>query len=275
MQFPRKTIEVNGLAFNVVDFGNGPPVLLLHGFPDCHDVWREQLPELAAAGYRVIAPDLRGCGDTQMPTQVADYHIDHLVADVIALLDALGLQQVRLVGHDWGAALGWQLVLAHPQRFLRYTALSVGHPQAYAHGGLAQKAKGWYIAMFLLRGVAEVLVTMGNWALFRMLTKLPSEFANWRRQLSRPGRLSAGMAYYRANLHLLWRAGYPAVQVPVVGLFSKRDRFLTRGQMQGSASFCRAGFRYVEVDAVGHWMQLEAPHLVTPLILQSLEESQT
>lgn len=274
-EFPMKSLHANGLTFNVLDAGQGEPVLLLHGFPDCHEVWRLQVPELVAAGYRVIVPDLRGCGDSEMGSCVADYHLRYLLADVIAMLDALGLQQVRLVGHDWGAVLGWQLVLAHPQRFLRYVALSVGHPLGYMRGGLPQLARGWYVGMFQLRGVAEWLIRAGGWALFRGLTALPQEFPLWHARLRRPGRLTAGISWYRANLQLLWRKDYAAVQVPVVGIYSECDKFLTRRQMQASAAYCDAGFRYVEVPATGHWMQLEAPQLVTPLILQALKEQQT
>jgi pimeloyl-ACP methyl ester carboxylesterase len=270
MNFPHKLLQVNGVELNVIDVGEGEPVLLLHGFPDTHGVWREQIPALVAAGYRVIAPDTRGCGDSQLLTRVSDYHVKHLVADLVALLDVLGLAKVKLVAHDWGAVIGWQLVMAHPQRIERYVALSVGHPSAYGRGGLVQKLKGYYVVLFQLRGFAEWLLRLGNWKLFGLFTGFPQELSHWRRVLSRPGRLTAGINYYRANLQLILPRSYPRVSVPVTGIFSDGDRFLTERQMLASADYCDAGFRYQRVSGANHWLQLDAPEQVTPLILAAL-----
>jgi pimeloyl-ACP methyl ester carboxylesterase len=270
MNFPHKLLQVNGVELNVIDVGAGEPVLLLHGFPDTHAVWREQIPALVAAGYRVIAPDTRGCGDSQLLTRVADYQIKHLIADLLALLDVLGLDKVKLVAHDWGAVIGWQLVMAHPQRIERYIALSVGHPSAYGSGGLAQKLKGYYVVLFQLRGFAEWLLRLGNWKVFGLFSGFPQELSHWRRVLSRPGRLTAGINYYRANLQLILPRSYPRVSVPVTGIFSDGDRFLTERQMLASADYCDAGFRYQPVNGANHWLQLDAPEQVTPLILAAL-----
>lgn len=267
-----KRIAVNGVTLNVIDVGEGEPVLLVHGFPDTHAVWRKQIPVLVAAGYRVIAPDTRGCGESDLPTRVSDYHLRHLVADLRGLLDALGIDKVRLVAHDWGAAIGWQFVMAHPERVARYVTLSVGHPSAYGGGGLSQKLKGWYVLMFQLRGLAEWLLTARNWAFFRWVTGVPEEFPHWYQALSRPGRLRAGINYYRANPGLVLPRQYPVVQVPVVGLWSDGDRFLTEGQMRDSARYCIAGFRYLRVPGAHHWMQLQAPDTVNSLLLESLAQ---
>jgi pimeloyl-ACP methyl ester carboxylesterase len=124
---------VNGIEMHVVTAGSGPDVLLLHGFPDSHELWRHQIPALVAAGFRVIAPDLRGFGLTEIPKGgVAAYRVENLVADVVALLDVLGVEKVRLVAHDWGAVIGWLTAIKHPDRIDRYVAISVGHPTAYA-----------------------------------------------------------------------------------------------------------------------------------------------
>jgi pimeloyl-ACP methyl ester carboxylesterase len=191
---PRR-LRVNGIELAVWIAGEGPPVLLLHGFPDTHAVWRRQISALVAAGYRVIAPDLRGCGQSEAPPAVAAYRIEQLVADVTGLLDALGVERVKLVAHDWGAVIGWQLCIRHPARVERYAALSVGHPNAYAHGGLLQKLKGYYILLFQLRGLIECLLRAGNWWMFRVFTRFPEEFPHWRASLARPGRLTAGINY--------------------------------------------------------------------------------
>src|SRR5512140_1209322 len=102
MDFNARRVRVNGLEMNVIIEGEGPDVLLVHGFPDDHAVWRKQIPALVTAGYRVIAPDTRGCGDSEVPPRVKDYRVDRLVSDLVGLLDALRIEKVRLVGHDWG-----------------------------------------------------------------------------------------------------------------------------------------------------------------------------
>jgi pimeloyl-ACP methyl ester carboxylesterase len=123
-------------------------VLLVHGFPDSNSIWRHQIPALVKAGYRVIAPDLRGFGESDAPPRTADYKVGLIVSDLIGVLDALGATKVRMVAHDWGSAIAWQLCIEHPDRVDRYAAMSVGHPTAYAHGGLLQKLKSWYIIFF-------------------------------------------------------------------------------------------------------------------------------
>lgn len=260
--------RVNGLDVSVMVAGQGPDVLLLHGFPDSRTVWRRQIPALVAAGYRVIAPDTRGCGQTSMPGDVADYRMEHLVADAVGLLDALDCGPVRLVGHDWGAIIGWQLCLRHPGRIDRFAALSVGHPAAYASAGLAQKLKGHYIFLLQLPGVAEYLVTCRDWFLFRHLTRFPGEFARWKAALSRPGRLTAGANYYRANFGLLLRPrSWPVLTVPVMGLWSDGDRFLVESQMVDSRRFLAGPWRYERISGASHWLQLDAPDTVNALLL--------
>ncbi|MDE2561090.1 MAG: alpha/beta fold hydrolase [Sphingomonadales bacterium] len=267
-----RRIEVNGLAFNVLDEGEGAPVLLVHGFPDDHTVWRKQVPALVAAGYRVIAPDMRGCGETQVPPRVRDYALPLLVADIAALLDALGIERIRLVGHDWGAVIAWQFAIEHPERVERYAALSVGHPAAYARGGLTQKFKGWYVLVFQLRGIAERLVRLGDWRALRAMIGDRAEGDRTVARLSRPGRLTAGINYYRANIGLVLPHRPRHAKVPVMGVFSDGDRFLTEKQMRISARFVDAPFRFERVEGAGHWLQLEMPDRLNALLIDFLGE---
>lgn len=270
MNYPSQRLQVNGIAMNLVDVGQGEPVLLVHGFPDTHAVWRKQIPALLAAGYRVIAPDTRGCGETEMPVRVADYHRDKLVADLCALLDALAIDKVKLVAHDWGAVQGWLFALAHPERVERYIALSVGHPAAYGRGGWRQKLKGWYVLLFQLRGLAEWLIKAGDWWFFRKFTNFPEEWPHWRAALARPGRLTAGINYYRANVGLILPRTWPRARVPVFGLYSTGDRYLTEGQMRASADYVDAPFHCDIIDGANHWLQLHAPEQVNEKLLEFL-----
>jgi pimeloyl-ACP methyl ester carboxylesterase len=205
-----------------------------------------------------------------VPSRVADYRADVLVSDLVGLLDALGVEKVRLVAHDWGAIQGWHLAIRHPERVDRYVALSVGHPAAYARGGFEQKLRAYYAVLIQFRHLIEFVVTRFNWRLFRLLAGYPEEFANWKARLSRPGRLTAGFNYYRANLLLLFRYRSERVKVPVVGIWSSLDRFLVERQMTSSVKYCDAGWQYVRLDGANHWMQLSSPDTLNHLLLQQL-----
>ena len=107
MQLREEPVRTNGIEINVASAGAGPVMLLLHGFPDTHTVWRKQVTALVKAGYRVVAPDLRGYGATEAPDGVSHYRLEVLRQDIVALLDAMQIDRVYLVGHDWGAVIGW------------------------------------------------------------------------------------------------------------------------------------------------------------------------
>jgi pimeloyl-ACP methyl ester carboxylesterase len=265
-----RTFRPNGVDLHVVLAGTGPDVLLVHGFPDDHSVWRRQIGPLVAAGYRVIAPDTRGCGDSEAPRGRRHYMLDLLVGDLIGLLDALGIDKVRLVAHDWGAIIGWQMVIRHPERIDRFMALSVGHPTAYARGPLEQKRKGWYVFFFALPGIPEWLLRVGNWLPFRAIIRYDDEVEHWVARLSRPGRLTAGINYYRANLATLLFRRCPPARVRVMGVWSSDDRFLAEAQMRGSDAYVEGDWRYERVEDANHWLQLTAPDRVNELMLEFL-----
>ncbi|HZS18875.1 MAG TPA: alpha/beta hydrolase [Candidatus Udaeobacter sp.] len=266
-----RRIRVNDVDLNVVIQGEGSPVLLVHGFPDDHTVWRNQIPALVNGGFRVIAVDTRGCGESEIKPRVSDYAIDKLVADLVGLVDALGIEKVRVVGHDWGALQAWFFAMQHPERMERCIALSLGHPSAYLSAGVTQKMKGYYLFFIQLRGFIEFLVRQFNWLLFRVVIHYPVEFPNIRERLSRPGRLTAGFNYYRANLHLMRSRLFGHVEVPVVGIWSDGDRFLTENQVRDSACYCDAGFRYFRITGANHWPQLTAPAKLNSLLLKVLQ----
>jgi len=252
--------------------GQGPAVLLLHGFPDTHVVWRKQVPALAAAGYRVLAPDLRGYGRTDAPGGVFDYTMDKLVGDVLGLLDALHIDKVFLVGHDWGGVIGWQVAALAPQRVHRYVAMSTGHPQAIARAGLMQHLRMTYILGFILPGVAEHTLRAGDWFMMRQFTDEPGQADHWKRDLSPPGRLTAALNYYRANLNMMLPHGKRQVHVPVMGLWSDRDPALGEKQMRDSAHYVDGEFRFEHIHGADHWLQLTAADEVNRRLLRFLEE---
>lgn len=153
-------IEANGIRLRIAEKGQGPLVLLLHGWPESWYSWRHQLPVLAAAGYHAVAPDMRGFGGSDKPAAVAEYDIQHLTADVVGLIDALGEKTAVVVGHDWGAIVAWQCLLLHPGRFTGLVAMSVpygGRPPESIVQTLrkAHDDNFFYILYFQEPGAAE------------------------------------------------------------------------------------------------------------------------
>lgn len=263
-------LEVNGIRMHTTMTGQGPPVLLLHGFPDTHIVWRKQVSVLAAAGYRVLAPDLRGYGRSGAPGGVHDYTLEKLRGDVLGLLDALKIDKVRLVGHDWGGLIGWQLAALAPQRIERLVALSTGHPSAIARAGIVQHLRMTYVLGFILPGIAEQMLRAGDWFMMRQFTGEPGQADHWKRDLSAPGRLSAALNYYRANVGLALPKSYPRVRVPVMGIWSDGDPALGEKQMRDSARYVDAEFRFERIHDADHWLQLTAHAQVNRLLLDFL-----
>src|SRR5437773_2725884 len=149
-------------------------------------------------------------------------------------------------------------------------AMPVAHPAAYASCAVAPKLTAHYVFCIQLRGLNEFLVRRFEWWLFGVVLHYPPEFRHMRARLSRSGRLTAGFNYYRANLHLMLSKAFPRVKVPVVGIWSDGDVFLTEDQMRASERYCDAGFRYVRIDGANHWLQLTAPEKLNPLLLQLL-----
>ena len=270
MSFAGTTFDLRNLRFNVLIEGHGPDVLLVHGFPDSNSVWRHQIPALVDAGFRVIAPDLRGFGETTAPPNRDDYKIDRFVGDLIAILDDLEVAKVRLVGHDWGAAVGWQTCMQHPERIDRYAALAVGHPTAYAHGGIMQKLKAYYVLFFQIPGLSEKAVSAGDWWLWSKMLRYDAELATWKADLSRPGRLTAAINIYRANLGLILPKQWPSVTVPVFGIWGEGDVALAERQMITSKDHVTSSWRYERVPRGTHWLQLEAPDRVNALLVDFL-----
>src|SRR6266478_3742137 len=124
MTISHRFIETNGIRMHLAEAGSGPTVLLCHGFPECWYSWRHQLEGLAAAGYRAIAPDMRGYGQTDKPDAIDQYTLLHLTGDMVGLLDAIGTDQAVVVGHDWGAPVAWRCALFRPDRFRAVVGLS-------------------------------------------------------------------------------------------------------------------------------------------------------
>ncbi len=268
-------IETNGISLHVVVEGEGPAVLLLHGFPDSSRLWRHQAPALVQAGHRVIAPDLRGFGDSARPQAVEAYGLPLLVGDVIDVLDALGGERATVVGHGWGATLGWALAAFLPERVERLVALAVGHPSGFFADPITQRERSWHLLFAQFEGVAEEALRRNDWRLARMLMAGHPDLDQAIADLDRPGALTAGLNWYRANSG---PAAFgedeplplPPVSCPVIGVWASADRTLTEAQMVASAQHVRGSWRYERLDGCGHWIPLEAPERLNGLLLGCL-----
>lgn len=269
-----KTIDAGGLTFPVVDAGTGPPVLLLHGFPDSRHLWRHQVGPLVDAGFRVIAPDLRGFGDAPKPEAVDDYRLTASMKDVTGILDRLSVPRVRLVGHDWGAALAWTIAAAHPDRIDRLTVLSVGAGGTSGTTTIEQREKSWYFLFFQFEGIAEAWLTRDDWRLFREWSRGQGDVDRYLKDLARPGALTAALNWYRANVRPrppVERSAVPAkIPCAVMGVWSDRDPFLTEKHVKHSHERVSGPWRYETIAGAGHWMMLDRPDELNRLLLDFL-----
>lgn len=263
-------VTVAGDSFPLLDLGAGPPVLLLHGFPDSRRLWRRQVPALVDAGLRVLAPDLRGFGDAPAPGEVEPYKVRNLIADIAGLLQAIGVPRVRLVGHDWGASLAWAVAMYAPPLVERLAVLSVGAPGASGWRTLEQRQRSWYFLLFQFAGVAEAQLMHDDWRLMREWAGDSPDVEREIAALARPGRLTAGLNWYRANVAPRAPAAaepvHPKVDVPVLALWGERDPYLTEAQMTTSQDCVSGGWRYERIAAAGHWLMLDQPARVNPLL---------
>jgi pimeloyl-ACP methyl ester carboxylesterase len=271
-----RRIEVNDLFLHVLDEGTGTPVLLLHGFPDSASLWRNQIPALVDAGFRTIAPDLRGFGESGRPPEKEAYQILHVLSDLAGVLDALGIERAHVVGHDWGAAVAWSLASFMPDRVDQLVAMSVGHMAAFASAPIEQREMSWYMLLFQFEQVAEEKLRRNEWEFFREWTRNHPECDKWIRDLERPGALKASLDWYRANTTpeslFAEPPAFPKVGADTLGLWSTGDAYLMEEQMLESGAFVSGSWRYERLDGASHWMQLDQPEIVNRHLLAFLRK---
>ena len=263
---------MNGIRFHVRDEGAGTPVLFLHGFPDTGEAWRPQIDALTAVGFRCVAPDLRGRGESGRPGDVESYRLAAMVGDVTGIMDELEIERAHLVSHDWGAGLGWVVAALRPERVDHFVAISVGFPGA-APPDLEALQKGWYRLLFLFPGVAETLLRAEDWWLLDAMTH-GGDAETHRRELADEEKLVAALNWYRANIRperlLGWPSELPSVQAPTMGIFSTGDLFLTESAMLASERKVDGPWRYERLEDVTHWVPTEAAEQLNELLLDFL-----
>ncbi len=308
-QFPKPNIVDSGeIRMAVHELGEGPPVILVHGFPELAFSWRHQLGALAGAGYRAIAPDMRGYGATDKPADVADYTIQHLIGDLEGLLDALSIESAVFVGHDWGAMLVWQMALLAPQRMAGLITLNIPHiprppinPVTYMRLKLG---KDFYIVNFqdsdeadrrfaedprrfidtmMRRRRAEsnskVQKKRVPLSLLAMLDQehpagsplLNAEELNYYGDAFAAGGFTGPINWYRNWKHN-WKSTKGVkqnVKVPSLFIGAVEDRIIGQKQIDGMRSYV-ADLEIQMIDDCGHWTQQEKPTELNAIMLEWL-----
>ncbi len=273
-------VKANGLTFEVDQCGSGEKfALLLHGFPESKYSWRYQLPLLARLGYRVWAPNLRGYGRTSRPSAVRDYQIDHLTADVAGLIDAAGAKQTLLIGHDWGAVIGWHFAIKAVRPLERLVIMNVPHPACFGRTlrTWAQLKKSWYVFFFQIPWLPErLLAARGGDAIGRAFVDMAVDKSRfpvavideYRRNAVEPGALTAMLNYYRAAVRagaIVMNPQPGTVDVPTLMIWGENDTALGKETTIGTDQYVKdLTLRYL--PGVSHWVQQEAPEKVNAMI---------
>jgi pimeloyl-ACP methyl ester carboxylesterase len=268
----RGATQANGFSLATYQAGRGPAVLLIHGNPDSAAVWRHQIASLSAAGFRVIAYDLLGCGDSDIARGVAPYSWQHELAGAWAVVDAAGVEKLHaVIAHDRGAPVAWRMAAGRPERVNRLVAMSVGHPTSLSDPDIEQIEKFWYNFRFQFPD-AEDFLRRDNWRVFRAWMRNHSETETWIRDLSRPGALESLMNFWRANTNPIADPppAIPSVTIPVTGVWSSGDAYCNERQMVQSERHVAGKWQYVRIEDASHFMQLDQPQQVTKVLLDAL-----
>ncbi len=282
------SVRARGLTFPALACGNGPLVLCLHGFPDCLRSYRFQLPALAEAGFRAVAPALRGYAPS-CQAELRDTHVLAAADDALAMLDALGAERAHLIGHDWGAVAAYLAAARAPERFKSVTTMAVPHPLGIAtslHHVPSQLRYSWYMFFFQLRSVPERALRARDFALIEKLwrdwspgfTPAHAELAAIKSTFAAPGVMESALAYYRALFQLTGDSGRETrallsrpITTPLLALTGADDgcmRTELYDYAMGSRWFADATVE--RMQGVGHFLHQEEPARVNARILAFL-----
>ena len=275
-----RTLHHDGLTFDVLDEGprDGKPVVLLHGFPERSSTWRLVAPILHEAGLRTIALDQRGYSPGARPRRRRDYKVSNLVGDVVALIEKVG-EPVHLVGHDWGAAVGWAVTLRRPDLLRSWTAVSVPHPAAFARAmkTKSQRRRSRYMLFFNVPVLPELSARRAGGRFDQSMSRAgmtSEEVARFRDEIVEYGALPHALGWYRA-LPLL-KAGETdhKATVPTTFVWSDRDIAITRSGAEATAKWVDAPYQFLELPGVSHWIPTQAPDDCAAAIIERVLASE-
>jgi epoxide hydrolase 4 len=278
-EITQRFVDANGIRFELAECGTGDRLALcLHGFPELNYSWRFQMPMLAAKGWRVWAPNLRGYGASDKPAGVSAYGLNTLTADVAALIDASGAKEVMLIAHDWGAIIAWHFAIKKVRPLTRLVIMNVPHPKVALREirHWRQFKKSWYIFFFQIPVLPEWMMGRGgargikgafyNMAVdkSRFSKKVLQTYAD---AALRPSALKSMINYYRALLRRPdgREIGEARVEVPTLMIWGEEDAALNIHCTQGTEEWV-PNFTLHRFPGVSHWVQQEAPDAVNAVL---------
>ncbi|HVT44280.1 MAG TPA: alpha/beta hydrolase [Thermoanaerobaculia bacterium] len=277
-------VAVNGVTLHYVEAGSGPLVLLLHGFPDFWYTWTHQIAALSAAGFHVVAPDLRGYNVSDKPRGVSSYSIETLAGDVAALIEHFGRGPAMVAGHDWGGVIAWYLPRLRPDLVERLVILNVPHPLAVlrAMRSPRQIARFWYQFFFQIPLLPEKLLLAKDCRRLRMaMTRLAvsaeaftdADLERMARAWKRPYAMTAALNYYRA----LYRrspfgiTGGVPVDSRVLLIWGERERVFIPSSVEATIRLVD-NLEIVRIEGAGHFVHLDRPDEVSEAMIRFLRE---
>ena len=283
-----KFANVNGIRMHYVTAGEGPLILFLHGFPEFWYSWRYQIPFFAKKHFEVVAPDMRGYGDTEKPNEISEYKIDKVVNDIIELIHSLSKERAIVVGHDWGGVISWFIAMSEPNVVEKLVIMDAPHPGLSLKKGLmnlTQLQRSWYIFFFLLQKVPEKILGANDFAFLKHVFEstinrknsiTQSDIEQYVSSWSKEGGLSGGINYYRANLgadfweNLGQSITYPRIMMPTLVIWGENDAFLGRELTENIGASIEAPYSLRFISNCGHWVQQEAPTEVNQIMKEFL-----
>ncbi len=277
-----RDIITNGIRMHYVTQGEGPLIVLLHGFPEFWYSWRYQIPFLAKHGYTVVAPDLRGYNDTDKPRR--GYDVPTLLRDIVGLIRGLGQEKAIIVGHDWGGALAWTFAMRYPTMTERLIVMNAPHPGAMLREilTLKQLRKSWYIFFFqipwlpeyvLLRNHANEIGRSLRGAAVQKSVFPREETAKYQEAMSKPGAMTAALNYYRQLFRRLPRSSWGTkfqVTMPALLIWGEQDIALGIELTTGLEQWVD-DIEIKRIPDSGHWVQQEQPDKVNEYMLEFLQ----
>jgi len=287
-RFEKITLK-SGLAMRIARAGAGPPIIMMHGFPECWYSWRHQMRALCDR-FDCVAPEMRGYGESDAPVGVANYTLDKLVGDVADLIEALGHRRATVVGHDWGGAVAWATAMMRPDVVERLIVMNCPHLERMSHAlrrNPRQMLRSWYILFFQIPRLPEWLLRRRNYeALVNALRNgtlqknvfSESDLDYFRAAFRNPYSLTAAINYYRAS----FRTGFMArpgsnpwidrkISAPTLLIWGENDFALGKELTYGMEGLFTGPFEIKYIADSGHWVQNEKPEPVNQYVRNFLD----
>jgi len=278
--------EVGDVRLHYVEAGEGPLIVLLHGFPEFWFGWRLQLVPLAAAGFRVLAPDMRGYNLSSRPTGYRAYGAQQLAEDIVGLIGALGAESAMVVGHDWGGTVAWTMAMNHPEAVERLAILNAAHPRRLRKGlqNPRQLRKSWYFFFFALPDLPERVVRDRHWRFLKRFLRdarpeyTPKELDRYVEAWSQPGAAAGMIDYYRASVHESGKqaeASIRPISAPTIVIWGQGDRYLGANLAEPDPADVPNLDRVVRVADASHWVHHDQAETVTELLIEFFGAART